>query len=144
MLHGGSVIPPWPVGQKVTTYGTGTTPQGTALTLGTSGAEGNWTEIAASTSREHFFLTHSFQFYNQTVVSNQNISMDIGVGAATEQQIVGPLLCSGSGSERVGQAFTSPFAGFVDVPSGSRLTMRGSTNIATADTGFQVSLHGVS
>jgi hypothetical protein len=55
--YGGMGMPMGPCGSKVTTYGMGTVPNGTALTPGASGAEGGWPQITASTTEDHFHVT---------------------------------------------------------------------------------------
>lgn len=141
-LMGGDVMPPFRVGEAVTAYGIGTTPQGTAITVGASGAEGAWTEITASTSRDHFFFVPSFHAYANTTLNNRNFSFDLGVGAATEQEILGPWVGCTSNAEEVG-TFQPGILGFYDVPAGSRLSLRGS-NHGTDTGGNQVALYAVS
>jgi hypothetical protein len=77
-------------------------------------------------------------------------SMDIGIGAATEEVIVGGGREHGfsfalDGNEIIGGPYDAlPFA-MGDIPSGSRLTARLSRSSA-ADTvaNWEVALHGVS
>jgi hypothetical protein len=82
-LFGGDGSPPWRPAGKVTTYGMGTAPDGTAITPGVSNAEGSWTQITASTSEDHFGFVPSFQM-TATTSAVRALSLDIGAGAATE------------------------------------------------------------
>src|SRR3990167_3452343 len=70
-LHGGSGSPPFRVGSKVTTYGMGTVPNGTSITPGTSGAEGAWAQIVASTTEDHFAFMPSFQIATDTTMATK-------------------------------------------------------------------------
>lgn len=143
-LLGGNGIPPWRCGSKVTTYGIGTVPNGTAITPGTSGAEGSWTQITAATSEDHFAFVPSYQLSTDTGIVERNITVDIGIGAATEEPISdGEFWFYMQGNETIG----GPIPGlscFRDVPSGTRMVMRASGNVATNETGNQVALHAVS
>src|SRR5262245_20048290 len=60
-LYGGHGYPPFRVGSKCTTYGIGTVPSGTTITPGSTGAEGAFAQIVASTGEDHFALFPSFQ-----------------------------------------------------------------------------------
>lgn len=141
-LYGGLISPPWRVGGKVETYGVGTVPNGTTITPGASGAEGAWTEITASSSRDHFCLVPSMQFSADTTTSSRGLMLDIGVGAATEEEVAQSFFYITSGSENMAGPFGGHLPHCVDVPSGSRLVMRVSSS-GTVD-GTQVALHGVS
>lgn len=139
-LYGGDGMPPFRVGSKVTTYGV-TVPNGTAITPGGSGAEGSWTQITASTSEDHFCIVPSFQLGNDTVVSNNRLAVDVGVGAATEEEIVQSEWYVTSGDE-TGCNFGPQLPTFQDIPSGSRLSMRASDS-GTNDA-YDGALHCVS
>jgi hypothetical protein len=138
-LWGGAGYPPFKVGTKVTTYGVGAVPNGTAVTVGASGAEGSWTQITASTSYDHFAIFPSLQT-TDTTLSNSMIELDVGVGSATESLLDSWNFWADSQNEIVeGPMNALPWFG--DVPAGTRLAVRGSQSSA-ADS-WQVALHGV-
>ena len=142
-----NTAPPGRVGTKVTTYGIGTVPAGTGVTAA-NGSEGSWTEITASTTSDHFACMPSFQPPNDaTLTPIKAFSLDIGIGAATEELLGGyeqsymykydaSEMCEGP----VG--FNEPV--YAPIPSGSRLTARLSTNGAADAAAPQVALHCVS
>lgn len=141
-LYGGNGYPPYRTGTKVTTYGMGTVPFGTAITVGASGGEGGWTEMTSSTSEDHFAFAPSFQVTSDTSIQNRNIAIDLGVGSATEEQIMESYWFQTSTTEMMGGPHnTMPC--FQDVPSGSRLVMRAS-NSGTNDAGYNCVIHAVS
>lgn len=142
-LFGGDGVPPWRVGGKVTTYGMGTVPDGTAIVPGVSGAEGSWTQITASTTEDHFAFVPSFQLTNTTSASARAYSVDIGVGAVTESEIGGPYLYDADITEAMG-GYYAGFPAFADVPSGSRLTMRASSSNNNTSMTFNGVIHALS
>lgn len=148
-LWGGNGYPPFPVGQRVITYGMGTVPNGTNITPGASGAEGSWTEITASTTEDHIAIIPSAQPpTGDTTLTAANFYADVGIGAATEEIIAGGGRQHCYVWELTSQETTSglinPFPTWCDVPSGSRLSMRLSRSSA-ADTvaTWNAVIHGV-
>lgn len=139
-LYGGDGLPPFRVGSKVTTYGV-TVPNGTSITPGATGAEGAWAQITASTTADHFALVPSFQLGADTVVSNNRYAVDIGLGAATEEEIVQSEWYVTSGDETCTN-FGPHLPSFQDIPSGSRLSLRASCS-GTADV-VDAAIHAVS
>lgn len=142
VLHGGLVSPPWRVGGKVTTYGIGTVPDGTAITAGASGAEGSWTQITASSSRDHFCLVPSFQLGNDTNCNSRALAVDIGLGAATEEEVGQSYIYTTGSDESLSGPHVPVLPVITDVPSGTRLSMRASNS--GANDAYQGALHGVS
>jgi len=141
-LYGGDGCPPFRVGSKVTTYGMGTVPNGTTIAPGASGAEGSWTQIVASTSEDHFAFVPSFQPSADTTTNLRNIGVNIGIGAATEEQIGLDYWYPTDSNEMMGGPFPAmPI--FADVPSGTRLVMRAS-NSGTNDGSYNGCIHAVS
>lgn len=124
-LYGGDAYPPWRVGGHVTTYGIGTVPDGTTVTPGSSGAEGSWTEITASTTSGHFCLVPSFQCSGDTAIQAANVVVDLGVGSATESQIAEGYWFGTDTAEGMDGPYPS-MPCFFDIPSGTRLVMRAS------------------
>ncbi len=143
-LFGGKGSPDFPVGTKVITYGVGTLPQGTGVTAGVSGAEGTFTQITASTSENHIAVVPSWQNRTDTTLTNQVVSLDIGAGAATEDVIGGPYMFSVDANETMAGPFGGCMPAFYDIPSGTRLSVRASTSVATNDTQNEAALHCVS
>lgn len=141
-LFGGNCSPLWPVGSKVTTYGNASA-SGTAVTAGLSGAEGSWTQITGSTSEDHIAVVPSWQCGNDTTMTNQVCSLDIGMGAATEELISHAYHYNVDQNEAMAGPFNM-FPTFRDIPSGSRLVVRASTSAAANDTGNNAALHCVS
>ena len=128
-LRGGYGTPPFRVGSKVTAYGVGTVPAGTAFTPGGTGAQGAWAQITASTSEDHFAFFPGVQIATDTSFGSALLWVEMGYGAATEELIGGPYIYGTHGDEMLdGPLPHQPL--FKDVPSGSRLVMRGSNSIA--------------
>lgn len=140
-LYGGHGHPPFRVGQKVTTYGMGTVPDGTTIVPGINGADGTWTQIAASTNEDHFAFVPSFQD-GDTVVGDRLINLSMGIGVATEQEIQSGAWWNTSSVEGVGGPMPCMPA-FADVPAGTRLAMRASNN-STNDVLYNACIHAVS
>lgn len=141
VLRGGSGIPPFRVGRKVTTYGMGTVPDGTAITPGQSGANGTYTQIVASTTEDHFAFMPSFQPTGDTSLLSRIYCVALGIGAATEDEI-GQWFYRTSVLEEMSGAMPN-FPAFADVPAGTRLALRAS-NDNTNDTGYNAVIHAVS
>lgn len=139
-LYGGDGLPPFRLGGKVTTYGV-TVPNGTAITPGGSGAEGAWTQIAASSSEDHFAFVPSFQPSADTTLNDLAFQVDIGFGAATEK-LLAEYWFGTTNDEAMGGPVNSMPA-FQDVPSGTRLVMRAS-NSGANDAGYSGAIHAVS
>lgn len=140
-LYGGTT-PPFKVGTRVTTYGIGTVPNGTAFTPGASGAQGTFTQIASAAAMTEgcLALIPSFQVTNDTTVLAKTMKLGIGLGAATEE-LLGTWDYALSGNETISGPFDM-YPIFRDVPSGTRLTIRGSTD-GTADAGYDCVIHAV-
>jgi hypothetical protein len=141
-LYGGDGYPPFRVGQKITTYGMGTVPNGTSITPGVSGAEGSWTQITASTAEDHFAFFPSYQVSGDTTTNNRHMQVDIGVGSATEEQIGEPFWFLTSALEQMSGPIQC-FPVFADVPASTRLVMRASMG-STADGAYNGVIHAVS
>jgi hypothetical protein len=141
-LYGNDGPAPSRWGQKVTTYGMGTVPNGVAITPGASGAEGAFTQIVAATTEDHFALFPSFQVSADTTVNNRNLLLDVGIGAATEEEIAQSLWYYSDNNEEMGGPFPcDPI--YCDIPSGTRLAMRVS-NSNVNDGAYNGVLHCVS
>lgn len=141
-LRGGNGYPPFRVGTKVTTYGMGTVPRGTTITPGSTGAEGAWTQITASTTEDHFALVPSFQVATDTTTNIRVLAVDLGIGSATEEMVAESYWFAIDSNEFMGGPYNS-FPCFADVPSGTRLVMRAS-NSAANDASHDGVIHAVS
>lgn len=141
-LWGGDGYPAWPVGSRVTTYGMGTVPRGTTITPGASGAAGSWTQITASTSYDHIALVPSFQVATDTTVNRRHITVEMGVGAATEELISHPYFYQTGTNEFMAGAYNG-LPTFCNIPASSRLVMRAS-NGGTNDAAYDGVIHAVS
>jgi hypothetical protein len=142
-LRGGSGSPPFRVGRQVTTYGISTVPYGTTVVPGASGAEGAWTQITAGTSEDHFALMAGFQSGTTTTKNTLSFFVDIGEGAATEEEIAQTYLFATDPSEQ-DYGPRPIFPTFIDVPSGTRLAMRASCNGVLDAGNYNGVIYGVS
>lgn len=133
-LYGGGGPPPFPVGDRVVTYGTQiNNARGQAVTPTASGGAASVTQMTASTSQDHFFVCPGFQVATDTTTTARNINIGIGVGAATEER-VGTWWYQTSGGEEISGSFPTLQA-FRNIPSGSRLTLLAS-NSGTNDAAY--------
>lgn len=142
-LYGGNGLPPFKTGSKVTTYGVGTIPAAVAVTPGAGGAEGSWTEITSSTSEDHFALYPSLHIPGDTAIGARTYFLDIGLGAATEEEIAQSYIFTATAAEIIAGPTFKVMPCFKDIPAGSRLTARLSTDLTAIDTP-QVAIHAVS
>lgn len=140
-LWGGKGYPPFKVGTQVDTYGIGTVPNGTTITEGASGAEGNWAQITASTTRDHFCIVPSYQ-YNDATLLDAFAQADVGIGAAASEQQIGHSYNYSLGTIDCMDGPYPLLPIFKDVPSGTRLAMRASCSSTTNTANG--ALHGVS
>lgn len=131
---------PFQVGSVVTTYGIGTLPNGTSITPGASGAEGNFAQITASTTMDHFAIMPSFQLGADTSTTLNYLEVDIGVGAATEDVITADWVFHTTGNEEMGGSVWPHFCRY---PSGTRLALRAS-NSGTNDAAYNAVIHCIS
>lgn len=140
-LWGGEGYPPFKVGTIVDTYGIGTVPNGTTITEGASGAEGNWAQITASTTRDHFCIVPSYQ-YNDATLLDAFAQADVGIGAAASEQQIGHSYNYSLGTIDCMDGPYPLLPIFQDIPSGTRLAMRASCSSTTNTANG--ALHGVS
>jgi hypothetical protein len=127
----------------VDTYGITTVPAGTTITPGASQSEGAWTQIVASTARDHFCVQHSFQL-NDSTMTALNYNVDIGIGAATEEAIAEDYRYEATSGELIKGPLWRMMPAFHPIASGSRLVMR-VMNFGANDNGtYNVALHCVS
>jgi hypothetical protein len=143
VLRGGNGVPPFRCGSKVTTYGV-TVPSGTTIVPGASAAEGAWTQIVASTTEDHFAFFPSFQPGSDTTLTLLSYSLDMGIGAATEEEMLGGAgyMYDITGGELMAGPYGYDWPAFQDVPSGTRLVARVS-NSGVNDGAYQAAIHAV-
>lgn len=140
ILSGGHGMPHHRVGRKVTTYGMGTVPSGTAITYGDT-TVGAYAQMTASTSEDHFAFLPSIQLGSDTNVNGHAYFTQLGVGAATEDMVGTWIYTTESNEQCNGPINPTPI--FLDVPSGTRLSLRGAAAVAIPDTMNGV-IHAVS
>jgi hypothetical protein len=145
ILRGGDGSPPFRPAGRVETYGMGTVPAGTTVVPGASGAEGAWTQIVASTTRDHFAFLPSFQCGLDTSKSAVTYFVDLGLGAATEEMMIGgeSFIMGVTTSEDAGH-LSNWFPVFHEVPSGTRLVMRASNSGANDSGNYNGVIHALS
>lgn len=141
-LYSGSV-PPFPVGRKVTTYGTKIdNSRGQAVTPTASGGAHSVTQITASMTEDAFYFLPGFQVSTDTTVSAIGMqSIGIGLGASTEERLGTWWFGKNAGEVQSGPV--PPFGAFRDVPSGTRLTVLAS-NSGANDTAHDALIYAVS
>lgn len=140
-LFGGQP-PPFRVGRKVTTYGMGTVPNGTSITPTASGGAASETQITSSTSEDHFALLPSFQPATDTTITPIGaVNVGIGVGSATADRVGTWWFQKDTNEQMSGPWF--PMPAFVNVPSGTRLSMFAS-NSGANDAAYNGVIHAVS
>lgn len=97
--------------------------RGAAVTPGAGGAEGNWTEVIASTANAYTGLMWSVQ-NNAAAQQNSSWLLDIGTGAAgAESAIISDLYGASAASEAVSYPRVLPIYG-VSISSSTRLSAR--------------------
>ncbi len=115
--------PPFRIGRKVTTYGSSiNAARGQAVTPTASGGTGSVTEMTAASSEDHFAFLPGFQVATDTTITPAGfINVGIGIGASVEHRIGTWLYTKDTNESMNGPIPCLP--AFVDVPSGTRLTM---------------------
>lgn len=141
ILYGGSP-PPWRVGRKVTTIGTGiNNARGQAVVPAASGGAASVTEIIASSAENYFAFLPGFQPATDTTLLLRSYNIGIGVGAAPEDRIGTWLYIVTVSEVLIGH--NPAFPAFCDVPAGSRLSLLAS-NSGTNETAYDGYIYAVS
>lgn len=113
------------------------TSAGTAL----SGASGTWVQITASTAQLYRAIL-LIPSVGSTTVTTVSTDMDIGIGAAGSEVVIGTVPMRFINSEQVGNPIESPYLPMAyQIPAGSRLAVR--HRLASNPGGAAVSLIGV-
>ena len=99
--------------------------------------------MTASTTEDHFAVLPDFQTGTDTTMSNLTFAVDVGVGAATEEEIAQSYWWGSNTNETMFGPIPS-MPTFQDIPSGSRLSMRASCNGVLDAGNYNGVLHCVS
>ena len=135
LLYGGSRQ------SMVSAYGSVTASLGTNIDPGgTANTDSAWTELTAATDRDHYWLVLAGR-YGDASISATRWLVDIGIGAATEQEIISDLLFMADITSDMPLNVVMCFPYFV--PKGSRLTARArSSSIVDGDRDVWLKLYG--
>jgi hypothetical protein len=115
----------------------------TATSAGTamSGASGTWVQITASTSQLYRAIL-LIPSVGSTSVTTVSTDMDIGVGAAGSEVVIGTVPMRFTSAEQAGNPIESPYLPMAyQIPAGSRLAVR--HRLASNPGGAAVCLIGV-
>lgn len=125
----------------VSAYGSTTGSMGTNIDPGgTAHTDSSWVELTASTDRDHHWLVIAGSF-GDGAVANARWLFDLGIGAATEQEIVSDLLHGANATNDFGDSPVIAFPYYV--PKGSRLSGRvRSTSITDGDRDINIKVYG--
>jgi hypothetical protein len=142
LAYGRPSRPVW-AGRRITTYGAITaSSRGTNFTMGTSNAEGSWTELVAATTEEHQFFAVGFGGAGDASHIGAGGVADIGIGAGgSEVAIAENFQVSINNAEVL--RYDVPAMIPRRVPAGTRMVVRGAYNNASAQA-FDAILYGVS
>lgn len=143
-LYGNPKYPEqWRVGTKVVDYGTNTTTSGgTSINTGSSGSYGTYTDIAASTSDDHWYWAVGSQCNNSSSVSSQYFCYEFAVGAAAAERVFARKMLSISSAGPITSG-PHPKTGICKhIPAGSRVSARGKCDTTSAHQN-QFALYGV-
>lgn len=108
---------------------------------GTAHTDSSWVELTASTDRAHNWVVISVRNGDWAMTAGTRWLLDIGIGAATEQEVISDLLYSAD------TLSDSPFNGVICfpyfIPPGSRLTARvRSSSITDGDRDINIKIYG--
>lgn len=131
----------------VDTYGftSGSTTGVTVDPGGTINTKGSYTQIVASTTRDHMGLFFIVDAGTRTVGVGQNWLIDVAVGAAASEQVLIPnIMMAETGSAMVDTpSVWGPYP--VQVPAGTRLSVRAQcTENTAASRVFHLTTYGLS
>lgn len=122
------------------TIGAITNSSGVAFTPGTSGAEGSWT-LLGTTNKELWWWQAGVQVDDATMTA-QTLLVDLAYGDVSNKvPIIGDLLHSLTGTEIISHACA--LNAYKRVPGGSNIYIRGSIDIATADSNYNAVAVGI-
>jgi hypothetical protein len=123
-LHGGANNPPWGTFTMADALGI-TNTVGTSVTSGNSGAEGSWAPIVASTTRAYQALMFTAQgTLADTTATSAGYHFEVGIGAAAAEVTLAEYAFAMNSNE-IASGPWPPLPMFQEIPSGSRLAVRG-------------------
>jgi hypothetical protein len=141
-LFGGNPSGPYAGCSYVDRYGSTTSSTGTSIDPSTANTYSAWTAIANPTLRPIRWLVVTCSNADTAFSAATIWTVEVGIGAATEQTITGDLLYSTGATGDNAMSFHHFYLP-VFVPAGSTLSVRVKCNSATAgDRTAFVSLHG--
>lgn len=109
---------------------------------GSANTDSAWTQITASTTRAHNWLVIGGNLGDGNLAATTKWLIDIGIGSATESEIVGDLLAGSGSANHVAANFPMCFPYFV--PAASRLSVRLRSNVTTdGDRDIDIRIWGV-
>jgi hypothetical protein len=118
------------------------TSNGTTVICGTSGGEGGWTQVVASSTNHYSGMMMGFGGAADTTLQDSYIYIDIGVGAnPNEAAIINNIPVYMTSTEQVFQWF-NPTPRKVDIPPGTRISVRAASSSASAQS-IDVILYGL-
>lgn len=139
---GGNMNPySFPSFTHMVALGAGGSTAGTAITPGASGAEGAWSQIVASTTDDYGGIMASSLFNVDTALLVQYTTIDIGVGAAGQEVVIGENVTQQSIPTTGETKDSVHLPTFIGVPAGSRLVARASGS-GVAETSNTIMLYG--
>ena len=126
----------------VSAYGDVTTSQGTNVDPGaTANTDSAWVQITAATDRTHHWLCASGRFGDQSIAASMLWRLDIGIGAATEQDLVPDIHITADVT--TDNPYNGGFCLPCFIPAGSRLTARARcSNNTDVDRDIYLKLYG--
>jgi hypothetical protein len=115
--------------------------QGTTVACGTSGSEGSWIELVASTAQHYSGMMLGCGGAADATLQDSYIYIDVGVGASLSEVVtITNVPVYMTSVEQVFQWF-NPAPRKVDIPVGSRLAVRAASSSASAQS-IDVILYG--
>lgn len=123
-------------------YGGIATSRGVNVDPGTTpNADSGWVEVTAATEFDHNWICVAGQFGDRSLSAATRWLLDIGVGAATEQEFISDLIFSADTTRDMPLVGNVCFPCFI--PKGTRLTARARCNVATnADRDVYIKIYG--
>lgn len=116
---------------------------GTSFTTTGTGAKGSYSQIIASTTRDYGMLAICLDQGTAGLSTSNVVTVDIAIGGAGSEKIIAPdvLLVVNNNYNSGSATSAGPFP--VEVPSGSRIAVRGACDSAIAALTFGATIYGV-
>ena len=140
---GAEGTPDW-VATTVDSYGPDTANSGAVnVDCGNSGADGTWTEITSATARDHLGLITALQPRGGATITGLGYNFDIATGGAgSEALLIADCEVALTTTSEAIATFPRGQMFWTDIPSGTRLSMRGSCSGSTE--GMDCAIYGLS